>query len=100
MLLLMGVAAKQQSVDFITSPQVGTSNTGSPTAPNQKIRSVESQKSIRAWVPSLSKTFVQAFWWGYRLYPFPTHPRNPKRQDLRSSQTISSDNNSLNVIFQ
>ncbi|KAF8800963.1 hypothetical protein BYT27DRAFT_7174876 [Phlegmacium glaucopus] len=67
---LMGVAAaaEQQSADSTTSPQVGTSDPGSPTSPNQKIRSVKSQKSIRAWVPSLSKISVQAFWWGYRLY--------------------------------
>lgn len=60
-----GVATvERRSAEFITSINP---DTDSPTTPNHRIRSVKSQKSIRAWVPSSSKISVQAFWWGYRL---------------------------------
>ena len=55
---------QQQSAEFVTPSQVGTS-TNSPAT--QRTRTVKSQRCARAWFSSPSKISVQAFWWGYRL---------------------------------
>lgn len=60
-----GQGQTQQSVSQTQRPAEFTSNNN--TLPGQRTRPANSQKSIRAWVPSPSKISVQAFWWGYRL---------------------------------